>query len=163
ERDQARRDMAAAQESAKVVRAAAVVPAGAPSLNVEKMKQEQEAAQRQLSEMTERLRVTTAERDRLQKKETEAGAERDWAGAQTKSLETAFRDAKKRLQELEERAATSTKLMTSLQARLDRATSEARASTAAHHQTDKKAVELKREAQQAVKEAAAARAEVERL
>jgi uncharacterized protein (TIGR03000 family) len=163
ERDQARRDMAAAQESAKVVRATAVAPAGGPSLNGEKMKQEQEAAQRQLSEMTERLRVTIAERDRLQKKETEAGAERDWVRAQTKSLETAFRDAKKRLQEFEERAATSTKLVTSLQARLDRAKGDARAAVTAHHETDKKAVELKHEAQRAVKEAAAARAEVERL
>jgi uncharacterized protein (TIGR03000 family) len=163
ERDQARRDMAAAQESAKVVRAAAIAPASGPSFNVEKLKEEQETSHRQLADMTEQLKVATAERDRWQKKETEAEAERDWARAQSKSLETAFHDAKKRLQEFEERAATSTKLITSLQARLNRATGEARASTAAHHETDKKAAELKQEAQRAIKEAAAARAEVQRL
>jgi len=163
ELDQSRRDMAAAQESARVVRAAAVAPAGGPSFNVEKMKQEQETSQRQLADVTERLKAMIAERDKLQKKQAEAEAERNWARAQSKSVEIAFHDAKKRLQEFEERAATSTKLIDSLQARLNRATNEARASTAAHHETDKRAVELKHEAAQAIKEAAAARAAVERL
>jgi uncharacterized protein (TIGR03000 family) len=163
ERDQARHDMEAAQESARVVRAAAVAPAAGPSFNVDKMKEEQEASQRQLADMTERLKAATAERDGQQKKHKEAEAERDWARAQSKSLETAFRDAKKRLQESEERAATSTKLIASLQARLDRATHEARTSLAAHHETDKKAVELKRQAERAIKDADSARARVERL
>jgi uncharacterized protein (TIGR03000 family) len=162
ERDEARRDMAAAQESAKVIRAAAVAPATV-SLSVEKLKQDQETSQRLLADVTERLKAMMAERDKLQKKQTEAEAERDWARAQSKGVETALHDAKKRLQEFEERAATSAKLVTSLQARLERATGEARASTAAHHETDKKAVELRHEVERAIKDAAAARAEATRL
>jgi uncharacterized protein (TIGR03000 family) len=164
ELDQARRDAAAAQESAPVVKAAAVVPATAdPSLNVEKLKQDHEVSQRQLAETSERLKAMVADRDKLQKKHAEAEAERDWARAQSRTLQTAFHDAEKRLHEFEERAATSAKLVTSLQARLERATGEARASTVAHHETDKKALELKHETERATKEAASARAEVNRL
>jgi uncharacterized protein (TIGR03000 family) len=163
ERDQARRDLAAAQESAKLVKTAAVAPADIPSFNVDKMKQERETVQRELADINARLKATVAERDRLQKKQLEVETEREWARAQSKSVEAAFHDAKKRLQELEERAGTSAKLIDSLQARLTRASGDAQASAALHQETDKKAAALKHEAARAIKEAALTRTEVERL